>query len=305
MAGCEVDSPGSDASAGVKRVFLGWGGVGALIGEAAASTAAGGFAFWPFVLGALDGYVLGVAIGYAVEWFTRLKEQTPRTITLNGHLVCAGKNTGLPPFNDNDWTFNLGPNPAGAGTPTVLFPTGLGIVEVMTRAAPGSGLAHAFASQDPNTHEAVLHCEIGSHIGDFAAAGTAIGAAAGAVAGGLIGAAIGCTVLGIFTFGIACLIAILVGILIGAIVGAFAGDLVGSGVGWIADQVSDFDKKGESVEKCCVVNFTGRWVTDIGHQHNEIHNIESMQIIECGPKASASGLTGAVGIGRMPTGRDP
>ena len=29
------------------------------------------------------------------------------------------------------------------------------------------------------------------------------------------------------------------------------------------------------------MNFTGRWVTDSSHQHNEIHDIASAQLIEC------------------------
>ena len=38
----------------------------------------------------------------------RLHVQDPSTITVSGCVQCAGKNVGYPPFNDNDWTFNIG-----------------------------------------------------------------------------------------------------------------------------------------------------------------------------------------------------
>ena len=56
---------------------------------------------------------------------------------------------------------------------------------------------------------------------------------------------------------------------------------------------------------------TGRWITDSSHQHNEIHDVESAQIIECNDchldatGSASAGLIAAVGIGRHPTGRDP
>ena len=58
------------------------------------------------------------------------------------------------------------------------------------------------------------------------------------------------------------------------------------------------------------MTFTGTWVTDSSHQHNEIHDIESAQLIECNDcdtatKESSQGLIAAVGIGRHPTGLDP
>jgi hypothetical protein len=226
-----------------------------------------------------------------VSWFNRLKVQGISRITMNGRLVCAGKNSGIPPFNDNDWTFNL-------GELIVIAPVaGLSVEDVRTRAAPGSGLAQAFASFDSDTHEPILHCEIGSHIGDFAAVGTAVGATIGALAAAAL-----CIAAGWFTFGLACLFALI----LAPIIGGSLGDWIGSGLGWIADQLDDFDHRGESVSKSCVVNFNGRWVTDIGHQHNEIHDIDSIQIIECGePARHGPVVSGAVGIGRMPTGVDP
>ena len=58
------------------------------------------------------------------------------------------------------------------------------------------------------------------------------------------------------------------------------------------------------------MNFTGRWITDSSHQHNEIHDISSAQLIDCNQcdvatTESSLGLIAAVGIGRHPTGRDP
>lgn len=53
---------------------------------------------------------------------------------------------------------------------------------------------------------------------------------------------------------------------------------------------------------------TGRWVTDVSHQHNEIHDLEAAVLIDCDvPGSTSSGLesAGAVGIGRHPGGRDP
>jgi len=166
---------------------------------------------------------------------------------------------------------------------------------------------------DPRTNVPILHCEIGSHIGDYAAVGAAVGSVAGAVAGAAIGIAI-CIAAGIFTFGIGaalCLLIVAILILAGAVAGGVVGDGVGAVAGWIADKLSDFDEKGESVSEGCLMALTGRWVTDAGHGHNEIHDVQSAQLIECNnckdPKTgtSSAGLIAAVGIGRHPTGRDP
>jgi hypothetical protein len=53
---------------------------------------------------------------------------------------------------------------------------------------------------------------------------------------------------------------------------------------------------------------TGRWVTDLSHQHNKIHDLEAAVIVECGvPYSTSPGLEfgGAVGTGRHPSGPDP
>jgi hypothetical protein len=320
MAGCEVKNqePGRDENAGQGRV-IGWvlggaalGGLVAYLNAAdIAGFAAGGtvglLGLAILAVGALAGAILGFAIGWAVNWFDRLFTQDPSQITLGGCVLCAGKNTGFPPFNDNDWTFNLG-GPSMA----VLAPldAGLTLDEVRTRDAPGNGPAYAVV--DASSGQQALHCEIGSHIGDYAAVGGAVGSVAGAVAGAIAGAAI-CAALALVTFGIGgllCALIVVAAIAIGAAVGYFAGDAIGALAGYIADQLDDFDERGEAINRGCLMNFTGRWVTDSSHQHNEIHDIASAQLIECNQcdvatGESSQGLIAAVGIGRQPTGRDP
>jgi len=304
MAGCSTQNVSGDYYWSMKRIGLGWGGLGATLGVAAALTASAGvitagIVFWAVV----GGYFVGFSIGYAVEWFSRLHEQNPRTITIKGRVVCAGRNTGypgFPTFADGDWTFNI-------SRLVVTMPDGLSVEEVRTRPAPDWGESTAHKTLDPDSGDHVLHCEIGSAIGDAVAIGRAVGTVAGAAIGGAIGAAIGCVALGIFTFGIACLVAILIGIAVGAAVGGLAGDLAGWAVGAIIDGANDFDELGEAIEPGCEVSLTGRWVTDASHQHNEIHDIESFQLLECGIGDSKEGLRVAAGVGiaRHPTGRDP
>ena len=95
-----------------------------------------------------------------------------------GCVLCAGKNSGIPPFHDNDWTFNLGGPSLALLNPTIA---GLDVQEIRTRDAPGNGPAETIV--DPDTGLPALHCEIGSRIGDYAAVGGAIGSVAGAIAG--------------------------------------------------------------------------------------------------------------------------
>jgi hypothetical protein len=318
MAGCDVRHAGpGDPDAAEGRV-LGWvfGGA-ALFGTAAfleAATIAGlsGGAFAivaaAIVVAALGGAVVGFFVGFAVNWFDRLFVQTPATITLGGCVLCAGKNTGIPPFHDNDWTFNLG------GTSFALLApieAALDLNEIRTRDAPDGGPAEA--SLDVASGQPALHCEIGSRIGDYSAVGGAVGSVAGAVAGAAIGAVV-CAALGLATFGIGaalCLLVVAIAILVGAAVGGVAGTAVGGVIGWAVDAASDFDERGEAVSVGCIMTMTGRWITDSSHQHNEIHDVESAQLIECNdchldPTGEASsGLIAAVGIGRHPTGRDP
>ena len=68
------------------------------------------------------------------------------------------------------------------------------------------------------------------------------------------------------------------------------------------------ERKGKPGRPSLVHLFvTGTWVTDISHGHNEIHDIQSVGIVECGVGSSSNPLTiaGAVGIGRHPSGEDP
>ena len=319
MAGCSVVHEGAGNRDAAEGRVLGWVGGGAILGAVTAYLNAAGIAGFAsggavgllglavIVLGAAAGAVMGFWIGFAVNWFDRLFVHTPSTISMSGCVLCAGKNTGFPPWNDNDWTFNL-----GGPLLTLLFPAtaGLDTDEIRNRDAPGGG--PAFPVLDPNTGQQALHCEISSHIGDYAAVGGAVGSVAGAVAGAIAGAAI-CAALAIATFGIGgliCAVIVAAAILIGAIAGGFLGDAIGAGIGWIADQLDDFDERGEAISRGCIMVLTGRWVTDSSHQWNEIHDIESAQLIECndcdGPAGLRSDpLVAAVGIGRHPTGRDP
>jgi len=307
-----------DANAGKHRV-LGWVLGGATLGGVLAYFNAAGIAGFAaggtvgllglgiIAFGALAGAELGFAIGFAVNWFDRLFAQSPSPITLAGCVLCAGKNTGFPPWNDNDWTFNLGGPSLAVVAP---LDAGLTVDEVRSRDAPGDG--PAFPVVDAGSGQQALHSEIGSHIGDYAAVGGAVGSVAGAVAGAIAGAVI-CAALALATFGIGgllCALIVAFAIAVGAAVGYFAGDTIGALAGYIADKLDDFDDRGEAIHRGCLMVFSGRWVTDSSHQHNEIHNIDSAQLIECNqcdsaPTSSSQGLTAAVGIGRHPTGRDP
>jgi hypothetical protein len=315
---CDTVHDGAgDSNAGEGRVLRWvWGGAG-VVGGAAFLEAAGiaglsggaiAVVAAAILVAALAGAVLGFFIGFAVNWFDRLHVQDPSQITMAGCILCAGKNTGIPPIHDNDWTFNLG-GPALALLDPIM--AGLDVQEIRTRDAPGGGPAET--TVDPATRQPDLHCEIGSHIGDYAAVGGAAGSVAGAVAGALAGAAI-CVAAGLATFGIGaaiCLLIVAAMILGGAALGGIAGTAVGGVAGWVADELSDFDERGEAISRGCIMNLTGRWVTDSSHQHNEIHDIASAQLIECndcqedGTGSTSSGLVAAIGIGRQPTGRDP
>jgi hypothetical protein len=316
MAGCDT-SPHNDLYKSGERRVVNWvlGGAGgvalaAYLESAGISGLTGGaiaLIIAAIAVAALAGAVLGFFIGFAVLWFDRLHVQNPSQITMAGCVLCAGKNTGVPPFNDNDWTFNL-------GFPlTLLDPimAGLDVQEIRTRSAPGAGAVQLIF--DSGSGKPAFHCEIGSHIGDYAAVGAAVGSVAGAIAGALAGAAI-CAALGLLTFGIGAALCLLIAaamILAGAVAGGIVGDAVGGVAGWIADELSDFNERGEAVTRGCLMNLTGRWVTDAGHGHNEIHDVASAQLVECNDcdgdptGAASSALIAAAGIGRHPTGRDP
>jgi len=320
MAGCDTtpEPPGDDDA--WKKAIRNWviggatfGGILAYLNLAGAATAgltggAAALALVVIAVAALAGGIMGGFIGYAVEWGRRLKVQDPSSITVSALVRCAGKNSGAPPFNDGDWTFNVGEGWA------VVSPNdpALTMDEIRTRAAPDSGLTRAFRTTDPDSDDPtrpVFHVEISSSIGNFGSVGGAIGSVAGAIAGMIAGAAI-CAALAIVTFGIGlivCALIIVLGAAIGAAVGGLLGAAIGGGIGWIADQFSDFDQKGESVQNNCQMFLTGRWVTDLSHQHNEIHDLDAAVLIDCGVGSSQSGLAlaGAVGTGRHPSGVDP
>ncbi|HZW52724.1 MAG TPA: hypothetical protein VFF00_01755 [Candidatus Elarobacter sp.] len=332
---CSANNIGGDNDAGFKRVMIG-AGVGAGLGVVAGIGATAGVAgpLWGaglvILFTAVAVAIVGGAIAQVVAWFTRLKTQNPATITIHGEPRCAGKNPwGIQPWTDGDWTTNIGPTPADPTSLRLAFPTDLALspgvtdpmVEIRTRAAPGSGLAKAFMSFNEsgcspatpgNCITPILHCEISSHVGSYSVVGGMVGAVAGAVAGFILGAGVICGLLGAFTFGLGALLCLVVAAIVGAIlaaVGYFVGAAVGSVAGAIADAVTDFDKNGSFIEanRGCILFVTGTWVTDLSHQHNEIHDIQSVGIVECGVGSSSNPLTiaGAVGTGRHPSGEDP
>jgi MFS family permease len=316
MAGCDAHNLGGDNDAARKRV-ANWAAAFALIGAIAVFLnvlgALGWVALLAIAFGAVAGAAVGFFVGSLVDWFTRLKTQSPESITIAGKVKCAGRNPfGLQPWTDGDWTCNMGELALAA--PTDLVVTAPGAVtqvdEVRLRAASSSGLAHAFPSFNEDEHtNNILHCEISSHIGSYSVVGGAVGSVAGAAVGIAVGIA-ACIAAGIFTFGIGtALCALILAVLAaaGAVGGGLAGEAIGSVVGWIADELSDFDKNGKTIEssQSCLLFLTGTWVTDTSHQHNEIHEIKSVQVVDCGVRIQDPGvhpLGAVVAIGRQPAG---
>jgi hypothetical protein len=325
MAGCSAHNNGGDNAASMKRILgymAGAAGAGAAAGLLLAllSGAGAGLTALIALLGAAAGAVLGFFIGSMVDWFNRLKEQTPRTITITGMAACTGRNPfGVQPFSDGDWTCNIG-GIGGVGAFTLAAPTDLPITapgaanqtdEVRLRAAAGSDLAQAFPSfNEEGLTTPILHCELSALAGTLSVVGGAVGSAVGFGIGIGIGLAI-CAALGIFTFGIGaavCALIVALAAAIGAAVGGVVGDVLGAFIGWLIDEISDFDKLGETIEanKRCTLFVTGRWVTDISHEHNEIHDIEAVSVacprIDVPKQPQATNVAGIVAIGRQPAG---
>ena len=112
MASCDANNLGGNSSAGFDRV-LKWTILGTILGTlAAALNLTGPFgwvAFFTLLAGAVMGAGIGLFVGQMIDWFGRLHEQSPKTITMLGEAKCAGRNPfGLQPFTDGDWTTNLG-----------------------------------------------------------------------------------------------------------------------------------------------------------------------------------------------------
>ncbi|MDP9464720.1 MAG: hypothetical protein M3P52_08860 [Actinomycetota bacterium] len=312
MGGCSTESPLNvgDYEWGKDRVTL-WALVGALASlpffvwaalVAAAGVGPAALAILAAIVAAAAVGVTSMFVGYGVEWFSRLKEHNPSQITFYGWVDCALRNLGwpaIPSLDDGDWTFNLVERSSvSPKTWKVVTPGVASVDEVRTKVAPG-------AERAENSHNPagvdVFHCEISSSIGNGAALGGAIGAPVGIAAGAVL-----CGVLGLFTFGLA-LLACAALLLLGAAAGGTLGQAIGGGIGAIADAANDFDRQGEAINTGCYVALTGTWVTDRSHQHNEIHDIKSYSIIDCGIHVEEGPLhfAGAVGIGRHPTGPDP
>jgi hypothetical protein len=313
--GCDAHNEGGNNSAGIDRV-RNWSLLGALLGALAMLATVFGVLGWvalaAILAAAVGGGILGFFVGSAIDWFNRLKEQTPRTITMQGIALCAARNPfGVQPISDGDWTCNL-------GFLSFLYPPDLPVTapgatsqldEVRLRAAPGSGLDHAFPSFNEDAHiHPILHCEISAKAGAYSVVGGAVGSGLGTAAGVAAGIA-ACIAAGIFSFGIGLAICALIVALFaaaGAAAGGAAGAVAGAFVGWVVDELSDFDKLGKTIEsnQRCLLNLTGRWVTDTSHEHNEIHDIESVQIVKCPTDGTTpiKNFGAVIGIGRQPTG---
>ena len=202
--GCDARNAGGNNYAGVVRGLL-WALGGAAVGFLFALLA--GFGGWALLFAAIAGAWVGLFEGLAIEWFRRLKEQTPRTITMAGVVRCAGRNSfGLQLLGtDGDWTTNLGQLTLAAPIDLPMTVPGVTsqVDEVRTRPAPGSGLDHAFKSYNDDAHTVdILHCEISANQGSYSVVGGAIGSAAGLGLGIAAGLAI-CAAAGIFTFELA------------------------------------------------------------------------------------------------------
>ena len=314
MAECDKTMPGAVENWSIKRITM-EAAVSAAIGAALAAFAAFGGPWWGIILAAALGAVAGAGFGFWMgnwwEWFHRLKEHDPKTITIAGRAICVGKNVGVPPFHDNDWNFNIGGSDEEW---IVLAPTGAGLTMGLIRTLPAPGAAAAFMSYNNPGLQPILHTEIGSHIGDYSAAGGGVGTAVGTAAA--IGAGLAACVwlLGVLTFGLGAAVCAVIAALVaaaGSWVGGFAGNLIGGAIGWIADALDDFDHLGKTIEQGCLVKVTGTWVTDRSHQLNEIHDVESIFCIFHPPGVLPSVHSedippwiAAVGIGRKPAG-DP
>jgi hypothetical protein len=320
---CDANNVGGNPKRGEQRPIpwvIAFAAIAGLGGWFAA--VATGLGFWTvaacFAFFAIAGAIVGVGIGQAWVWFTRLKAQSPDTVTIMGYAMCAGKNNwGLQPWTDGDWTCNVINLTVVA--PTLVQTNGrtTQVAEFRKRAAPGSDLTEAFGSYlerdcspttQPNCITECVHCEISSHIGSYSVVGEAAGSVAGAAGGGAVGIA-ACITAGIFTFGLGGLACLLIAAILaaaGAGAGFFVGGTAGATIGAAVDALSDFDKDGKSIEanKNCMIFITGKWVTDISHEHNEIHNIESI-VIKCEvpriPDAAFNLVAGVVGIGRQPS----
>ena len=325
MAGCDANNLGGNSEAGFGRV-VNWTILGAVLGViAVALNLSGPFgwaAFFALLAGAVAGAGVGLFVGSMIDWFGRLHEQSPKTITMCGQAKCAGRNPfGLQPWTDGDWTTNLGSLTlcSPVDLPVTTAGAATQVDEVRMRAAPGSGLTVAFKSfNEKECHDDhskcitdILHCEISAHQGTY----SVVGGAVGSVVGAAIGIAVGigaCVALGIFTFGIGaalCLLIVAILAAAGAWAGGAAGDALGAFIGWVVDELSDFDKLGKTIEanRNCTLFVTGTWVTDISHEHNEIHDIEAVQIGNCRPLVEAPPLhplsdVAVVAIGRQQHG---
>jgi hypothetical protein len=91
MAGCDAHNLGGDNDAAQKRI-RNWAAVFAVIGAILVMLNVLGNLAWAaaaaIALGAVAGGALGFFVGSAWDWFSRLKSQSPDTITIGGIAKC-------------------------------------------------------------------------------------------------------------------------------------------------------------------------------------------------------------------------
>jgi hypothetical protein len=140
--------------------------------------------------------------------------------------VSGKTNTGIPPLNDNDWTFNLG-EPFHLLDPIIA---GLDVTEIRTRSAPGAGAVQLFTDgAAASRHSIARSARISGVALPWAPRSDRSPARLRARAPRL------CVVLALATFGLGaalCLLIVAAAILAGAALGGIIGDAIGGVAGW-------------------------------------------------------------------------
>ena len=237
------------------------------------------------------------------NWYDRLKIHDPKTITIQGKLLCAKRNTGFPyvaPFVDGDWTFNIGGDTKNefkflAPNDLQLCYGGTQLDEIRVRNPEPKSTPYNKIKDECSDVEAI-HCEISSAMGTA----SVIGEFAGTVVASVVGIVLMFLYLGCAaTLGIGCVLAIILAIL-APLIGSYVGGLIGTAVGAIDDWYNDTGNVGKSIDVGKIVVASGTWVSDSGHLWNEIHDVESLFAVELKGSSNVNQNSAAVMIGRYP-----
>ncbi|MHA1598740.1 MAG: hypothetical protein ACTSV1_08470 [Alphaproteobacteria bacterium] len=239
--------------------------------------------------GASAGFIIAYCSSRIAQAFLKSHDRTP-TVTAVGMVIDVGRSPMIFPF-DGDWLLNL----------KIL---GGNAFELMNERHDGAQACVRFKPDGTR----YLHCEITSNIGIYGCIGAMAGAVAGGIAGAVGGAAAGaiiaaaCLATGIFWL-LCVIVAVLAAVIIAAVITAvvaWAGGAVGSGAGAIADEIEGQGDKADGVAENTCVTFTGRWVTDMDHGWNEIHDIEAIDIHDtAGQDGACLKMAAALGAGMV------